>query len=67
MEAVQSFERIMVRVPRREARRFRAVTKALGYAVLPTCDLDEAIEDEAAGRLSKPFHTNEELFAHLGI
>lgn len=67
MEAVQTFERIMVRVPRREARRFKAVTKALGYSILPTCGLDEAIEDIASGRVSKPFTTTEELFKHLGI
>lgn len=67
MEAVQSYERIMVRVPRREARRFKAVTKALGYTVLPTCGLDEAIEDIEAGRVSRPFYSTEELFKHLGI
>lgn len=67
MEAVQSYERIMVRVPRREARKFRAVTRALGYTVLPTCGLDEAIEDVEAGRVSKAFTSTEELFKHLGI
>ena len=67
MEAVQSYDRIMVRVPHGESRRFRAVTKALGYVVLPTCELDEAVEDVEAGRVSKAFKTNEELFAHLGI
>lgn len=57
----------MIRVPKREARRFKAVSRAMGYTVLPTCELDEAIEDVEAGMLSKPFTTCEELFNHLGI
>lgn len=34
---------------------------------LPQCELEEAIEDVEAGRVSKAFKSTDELFSHLGI
>jgi hypothetical protein len=60
------YERMTVHVPRKEARKFRAVVKALGFEIEKKCSLDRALEDVEAGRV-RSWSSAEEMFQALGI
>ena len=60
------YERLTVHVPRKEARKFRAVVKALGFEIEKKCSLDRALDDIEAGRVHT-WSSAEEMFQALGI
>ena len=60
------YERMIVHVPRKEARRFRAIVKALGFEIEKKCGLERALEDIEAGRVHS-WSSAEEMFQALGI
>lgn len=64
--AVNQYERMIVHVPRLEAKRFRAIVKALGFEIEKKNGLDRALEDVEAGRV-RTWSSAEEMFQALGI
>jgi len=64
--AVNQYERMIVHVPRLEAKRFRAIVKALGFEIEKKNGLDRALEDIEAGRV-RTWSSAEEMFQALGI
>ena len=64
--AVNQYERMIVHVPRLEAKRFRAIVKALGFEIEEKKGLDRALEDIEAGRV-RTWSSAEEMFQALGI
>ena len=60
------YERMIVHVPRMEAKRFRAVVKALGFEVEKKNAIDRALDDIEAGRV-RTWSSTEEMFHALGI
>ena len=64
--AVNQYERMIVHVPRLEAKRFRAIVKALGFEIEKKNGLDRALEDIEAGRVHT-WSSAEEMFQALGI
>ena len=64
--AVNQYERMIVHVPRLEAKRFRAIVKALGFEIEEKNGLDRALEDIEAGRV-RTWSSAEEMFQALGI
>lgn len=63
---VNQYERMTVQVPRQEAKRFRAVVKALGFEIEKKNGIDRALEDIEAGRV-RSWSSAEEMFQTLGI
>jgi hypothetical protein len=64
--AVNQYERMTVHVPRLEAKRFRAIVKALGFEIEKKNGLDRALDDVEAGRV-RTWSSAEEMFQALGI
>jgi len=64
--ATNQYERLTVHVPRVEAKRFRAVVKALGFEVEKKNAIDRALDDIEAGRV-RTFSSADELCEALGI
>jgi hypothetical protein len=64
--ATNQYERMTVHVPRVEAKRFRAVVKALGFEIEKKNALDRALDDIEAGRV-RTWSSAEEMFQALGI
>lgn len=64
--ATNQYERMTVHVPRMEARRFRAVVKALGFEIEKKNAIDRALDDIEAGRVRTWSSTNE-MYQALGI
>lgn len=64
--AANQYERMIVHVPRLEAKRFRAIVKALGFEIEKKNGLDRALEDIEAGRV-RTWSSAEEMFQALGI
>ena len=64
--ATNQYERMTVHVPRVEAKRFRAVVKALGFEIEKKNALDRALDDIEAGRV-RTWSSGEEMFQALGI
>ena len=60
------YERMTIQVPRLEAKRFRAVVKALGFQIVKKNAIDEALEDIEAGRV-RTWSSSKEMFQALGI
>lgn len=60
------YERMTVQVPRLEAKRFRAVVKALGFHIEKKNAIDEALDDIEAGRV-RTWSSAQEMFQALGI
>ena len=58
------YDRMTVLVPHTERRRFRAVSKALGYIVEKETGMDKAIADIEAGRIHQ-YSSLEELIKKL--
>ena len=64
--AVNQYERMVVNVPRLEAKRFRTIVRALGVRIEKKNSLDRALEDVEAGRV-RTWSSAEEMFQALGI
>ena len=64
--ATNQYERMIVLVPRLEAKRFRAVIKALGFEIEKKNAIDRALDDIEAGRVRTWSSTNE-MYQALGI
>ena len=64
--AVNQYERMIVHVPCLEAKRLRAIVKALGFEIEKKNGLDRALEDIEAGRV-RTWSSAEEMFQALGI
>ena len=64
--ATDQYERMTVHVPRREARRFRAVVKALGFEIEKKNAIDRALDDIEAGRV-RTYSSANEMYQVLGI
>ena len=64
--AANQYERLIVHVPRLEAKRFRAVVKALGFEIEKKNALDRALDDIEAGRV-RTWSSTDEMFQNLGI
>lgn len=64
--AVNQYERMTVHVPRLEAKRFRAVVKALGLEIEKKNAIDRALDDIEAGRVTTWSSANE-MFQALGV
>ena len=64
--ALNQYERLTVHVPRLEAKRFRAVVKALGFEIEKKNALDRALDDIEAGRV-RTWSSTDEMFQTLGI
>ena len=63
--AANQYERLIVHVPHVEAKRFKAVVKALGYEIEKKNSLDRALDDIEAGRV-RSWSSAEEMFRTLG-
>lgn len=59
------YERLTIHVPRMEAKRFKAVVKALGFEIEKKNSLDRALDDIEAGRV-RSWSSAEEMFKTLG-
>ena len=67
MEAsVNQYERMTVHVPVFEAKRFRAVVKALGFEIEKKNAIDRALDDIEAGRV-RTYSSADEMYQVLGI
>lgn len=67
MEAsVNQYERMTVHVPVFEAKRFRAVVKALGFEIEKKNAIDRALDDIEAGRV-RTYSSADEMYQALGI
>ncbi len=67
MEAsVNQYERMTVHVPVFEAKRFRAVVKALGFEIEKKKAIDRALDDIEAGRV-RTYSSADEMYQALGI
>ena len=64
--AVNQYERMTVHVPRLEAKRFRAVVKALGFEIEKKNAIDRALDDIEAGRV-RTYSSANEMYQVLGI
>ena len=64
--AVNQYERMIVHVPRLEAKRFKAVVKALGYEIEKKNAIDRALDDIEAGRV-RAWSSTDEMYQALGI
>jgi hypothetical protein len=64
--AVNQYERMIVHVPRLEAKRFKAVVKALGFEIEKKNAIDRALDDIEAGRV-RTWSSTDEMFQALGI
>ena len=63
---VNQYERMTVHVPVFEAKRFKAVVKALGFEIEKKNAIDRALDDIEAGRVRTYSSTNE-MYQVLGI
>ncbi|MBR0296357.1 MAG: hypothetical protein IJQ95_03070 [Paludibacteraceae bacterium] len=63
---INQYERMTVHVPRLEAKRFRAVVKALGFKIEKKNAIDRALDDIEAGRVHT-WSSADEMFQTLGI
>ncbi len=63
---VNQYERLIVHVPRLEAKRFKAVVKALGFEIEKKNALDRALDDIEAGRVTT-YASADEMCKALGI
>ncbi len=57
---------MIVHVPRLEAKRFRAVVKALGFEIEKKNAIDRALDDIEAGRV-RTYSSASEMYQALGI
>jgi hypothetical protein len=57
---------MIVHVPRPEAKRFRAVIKALGFEIEQKNAIDRALDDIEAGRV-RTWSSADEMYQALGI
>ena len=64
--ATNQYERMTVHVPRLEAKRFRAVVKALGFEIEKKNAIDRALDDIEAGRV-RTYSSVNEMYQALGI
>ena len=64
--AANQYERMTIQVPRVEAKRFKAVVKALGFEIEKKNALDRALDDIEAGRV-RTWSSAEEMYQTLGI
>ena len=64
--AVEPYERFTVHVPRLEAKRFRAIIRALGFEIEKKNAIDRALDDIEAGRV-RTFSSASEMYQALGI
>ena len=64
--AVNQYERMIVHVPRLEAKRFKAVVKALGFEIEKKNAIDRALDDIEAGRV-RTWSSTDEMYQALGI
>ena len=64
--AANQYERLIVHVPRLEAKRFRAVVKALGFEIEKKNAIDRALDDIEAGRVTT-YASADEMCKALGI
>ena len=64
--AVKQYERMVVHVPHVEAKRFRAVVKALGFEIEKKNAIDRALDDIEAGRV-RTYSSANEMYQVLGI
>ncbi|MBR6167643.1 MAG: hypothetical protein IKQ50_04365 [Paludibacteraceae bacterium] len=64
--AINQYERVTVHVPRLEAKRFRAVVKALGFEIEKKNAIDRALDDIEAGRV-RTYSSVNEMYQALGI
>ena len=64
--AVNQYERMTVHVPHMEAKRFRAVVKALGFEIEKKNAIDRALDDIEAGRVTT-WSSADEMFHALGV
>ena len=64
--AVNQYERMTVHVPVLEAKRFRAVVKALGFEIEKKNAIDRALDDIEAGRV-RTYSSANEMYQVLGI
>ena len=64
--ALNQYERLTVHVPRLEAKRFKAVVKALGFEIEKKNSLDRALDDIEAGRVTT-YASADEMCKALGI
>ena len=64
--AVNQYERMTVHVPVFEAKRFRAVVKALGFEIEKKNAIDRALDDIEAGRV-RTYSSANEMYQVLGI
>ena len=60
------YERLIVHVPRVEAKRFKAIVKALGFEIEKKNAIDRALDDIEAGRV-RTWSSTDEMFQALGI
>ena len=60
------YERLTVHVPRGEAKRFKAIVKALGFEIEKKNAIDRALDDIEAGRV-RTWSSTDEMFQALGI
>jgi len=51
--AVTRYDQIVVNVPHLEAKKFKAIVKALGFTIEKKTELQRAIEDVEAGKVVK--------------
>lgn len=63
--AANQYERLTVHVPHVEAKRFKAIVKALGFEIEKKNSLDRALDDIEAGRV-RSWSSAEEMFRTLG-
>ena len=59
------YERLTVHVPRLEAKRFKAVVKALGFEIERKNAIDRALDDIEAGRINH-YESLEDLKKAIG-
>lgn len=64
--ALNPYERMIVHVPRLEAKRFKAIVKALGFEIEKKNAIDRALDDIEAGRV-RTWSSADEMFQTLGI
>ena len=60
------YERMTVHVPRMEAKRFKAIVKALGFELEKKNAIDRALDDIEAGRV-RTYSSPSEMYQVLGI
>lgn len=64
--SANQYERMTVHVPHVEAKRFRAIVRALGFEIEKKNAIDRALDDIEAGRV-RTFSSANEMYQALGI